>query len=146
MTRKIIRCKGFEASEAGLYNPPGQTGNELRVIDLNRIDDPAKGREIEVPGGINFKTLTLHKDIIGGDPKNPSDRKAYPGCILVNLPKMKVHTQALFTNVIKNLGIGLYPMQFSKGGDCCWEYSNPHHPIPGMKGGLPHEVWVPEMN
>jgi hypothetical protein len=138
--------QGFDASVAGTYAPPGQTGYELRVIDLNRIEDPAKGREIPVLNGVNFKTITLHKDIIGGDPADPEDRKAYPGCILINVPKLKVHNMALFTNVIKNLGIGLYPMQFSRGGDCCWEYSNPHQPIPGMKGGIPHEVWVPEMN
>jgi hypothetical protein len=138
--------KGFEASVAGSFIPPGKTVDELRVIDLNRIDDPAKGREIPVPDGVNFKTITLHKAIVGGDPANPEDRKAFPGCILVNVPKLKVHNMALFTNVIKNLGIGLYPMEFSKGGDCCWEYSNPHQPIPGMKGGIPHEVWVPEMN
>ncbi len=138
--------QGYESSVAGLYTPPGRVDHELRAFDLNRIDDPQKGREIEVPGGINFKTLTLHKAIIGGDPTEPQDRKNYPGCILVNIPKMKVHTQALFTNIIKNLGIGLYPMQFSKGGDCCWEYSNPQCPVPGMKGGVPHEVWVPEMD
>ena len=138
---------GYESSTAGSYTPPGYGDQELMTIDLNRIsDDDAKGREIPVPGGVNFNTITLHKAIIGGDPADPGDRKAYPGCILVNVPKLKVHTNALFTNIIKNLGIGLYPMQFSRGGDCCWEYANPHHPIPGMKGGIPHEVWVPEMN
>jgi hypothetical protein len=138
--------QGFEASVAGYYLPPGQTSNELRVIDLNKIDDPSKGREVPVPAGINYKTITLHKAIVGGDPANPEDRQAYPGCILINVPKLKVHNLALFTNVIKNLGIGLYPMQYSKGNDCSWEYSNPHHPISGMKGGIPHEVWIPEMN
>ncbi len=139
--------QGYESSAAGLYTPPGYMDHELMTIDLNRINDEAdKGREIPVPGGVNFQTLTLHKAIVGGDPGDPRDRKAYPGCILVNVPKLKVHTNALFTNIIKNLGIGLYPMQFSRGGDCCWEYANPHHPIPGMKGGIPHQVWVPEMN
>jgi len=138
--------RGFESSVEGSYSPPGMVDHELRVFDLNRIDDPRKGREIDVPNGINFKTITLHKAIVGGDPADPQDRQAYPGCILVNVPKLKVHTNSLITNIIKNLGIGLYPMQFSKGGDCCWEYANPHHPIPGMKGGVPHEVWVPEMN
>jgi hypothetical protein len=138
--------RGFEASEAGTYTPMGQTGYDLRVIDLNRIEVATKGREIPVPGGINFETITLHKDIIGGDPADKEDRKANPGCILINVPRLKVHNMALFTNVIKNLGIGLYPMQFSRGNDCCWEYSNPHKPIPGMKGGIPHEVWVPEMD
>jgi hypothetical protein len=138
--------QGFDSSEAGSYRPLGYVTDELTVVDLNRIDEPAKGREIPVPGGINFNTIVLHKAIVGGDLGNPEDRKAYPGCILINVPKLKVHDRALFTNVIKNLGIGLYPMQFSRGDECCWEYSNPHQPIPGMKGGIPHEVWVPEMN
>ena len=138
--------QGFDSSVTGSYRPLGYITDELTVVDLNRIDEPAKGREIPVPGGINFKTITLHKAIVGGDPGNPEDRKAYPGCILVNVPKLKVHDRALLTNVIKNLGIGLYPMQFSRGDECCWEYSNPHQPIPGMKGGIPHEVWVPEMD
>jgi hypothetical protein len=138
--------QGFESSEAGSYTPPGSVDNELRVFDLNRIDDPQKGREIEVPGGINFKTLTLHKAVIGGDPVDARDRENYPGCILVNVPKLKVHAQALFTSIIKNLGIGLYPMQFSRKGDCCWEYATPHQPIPGIKGGIPHDVWVADMN
>jgi len=139
--------QGYERSVAGSYTPPGNVDHELMVVDLNRIsDDAAKGREIPVPGGINFDTITLHKAIVGGDPADPDDRQAYPGCILVNVPKLKVHTNALFTNIIKNLGIGLYPMQFSKSGDCCWEYANPHQLIPGAKGGLPHDVWVMEMN
>ena len=138
--------QGYERSVAGSYAPPGLVNHELMIVDLNRIEDPSKGREIIVPGGINFKTITLHKAIIGGNPVDPEDRKAYPGCYLVNLPKLKVHTNALFTNIIKNLGIGLYPMQFSKSGDCCWEYANPHQIIPGAKGGLPHDVWVMEMN
>ncbi len=138
--------RGFEASVAGTYSPPGQVSNELRVIDLNRIESTAKGREIPVPGGINFDSITLHKDIIGGDPADKEDRQAYPGCILINVSKLKVHTNALFTNVIKNLGIGLYPMQFSRGNDCCWEYASPHQPVPGIKGGIPHDVWVAELD
>lgn len=139
--------QGYEASVSGSYLPPGLVQNELRVYDLNRIfDDPRKGREVEVPGAVNFNTITLHKAVIGGDPDNAEDRKAYPGCVLINVPKFKVHIQALFTNVIKNLGIGLYPMQFSKTGRCCWEYSNPHNSVPGMKGGIPHEVWVADMD
>ncbi|MBI4767678.1 MAG: DUF362 domain-containing protein [Deltaproteobacteria bacterium] len=138
--------RGHEASLAGTYTPPGQISNELRVIDLNRIETAAKGREVPVPGGINFDSITLHKDIIGGDPADKENRKAYPGCILINVSKLKVHTNALFTNVIKNLGIGLYPMQFSRGNDCCWEYASPHRSIPGIKGGIPHDVWVAEMD
>jgi hypothetical protein len=88
----------------------------------------------------------LHKAIVGGDPADPKDREHYPGCVLVNLPRLKVHAQALFTNVIKNLGIGLYPMQVTRSGGCAWEYATPQRKIPGMKGAIPHQVWVPEMD
>ena len=117
------------------------------VYDLNRIcDDVSKGRDISVPGGENFDSLILHKAIVGGDPADPKDREHYPGCVLVNLPRLKVHAQALFTNVIKNLGIGLYPMQVTRSGGCAWEYATPQRKIPGMKGAIPHQVWVPEMD
>ena len=139
--------RGYEESAAGTYIPPGLAADKLMVYDLNRIfDDPSKGREVPVKDGINYKSITLHKAIIGGDPGNPEDRKAYPGCILVNVPKFKVHAITLFTNVIKNLGIGLYPMQFSKSGGYTWDYSVPHSLIPGMKCGIPHQVWVPDMD
>jgi hypothetical protein len=139
--------RGFAESEAGIFIPPGQASGKLMVYDLNRIkDDPSKGREIEVPDGVNFKTVTLHKAIVGGDPNDSEDRKAYPGCVLVNVPRFKVHCFTLFTNVIKNLGIGLYPMQFAKQGGSRWEYAVPHTDVPGVKGGIPHEVWVPELD
>jgi hypothetical protein len=139
--------QGLEESMAGIYLPPGKVTDKLMVYDLNRIcDDPAKGRDIPVPGGENFDSLILHKVIIGGDPSDAADRSAYPGCILVNLPRLKVHAQALFTNIIKNLGIGLYPMEVSRSSNCAWEYATPHRKIPGMKGAIPHQVWVPEMD
>jgi Domain of unknown function (DUF362) len=139
--------QGFEESVAATYIPPGMASDRLMVYDLNRIfDDPNKGRAVEVPDGINFESITLHKAIVGGDPDDPEDRKVYPGCVLVNVPKLKVHSMTLLTNVIKNLGIGLYPMQSASGGGYKWDYSVPHHPTPGMKGGIPHQVWVPEMD
>ncbi|HXX33276.1 MAG TPA: DUF362 domain-containing protein [Thermodesulfobacteriota bacterium] len=138
---------GHEESVAGTYIPPGCVRDKLMVYDLNRIfDDPSKGREVLVPDGVNFQTITLHKAIVGGDPENSDDLKAYPGCILVNVPKLKVHSIALFTNVIKNLGIGLYPMQFAQGGRCQWNYSAPRNPIPGMKAAIPHQVWVSDVD
>jgi len=88
------------------------------------------------------KTITLHKAIVGGDKGDPEDLKANPGCVLVNVPKFKVHGITLFTNIIKNLGIGLYPMQFSGSGKCQWDYSLPYLEIPGIKGGIPHQVWI----
>ncbi|MBW2060282.1 MAG: DUF362 domain-containing protein [Deltaproteobacteria bacterium] len=139
--------KGFEESVAGTYIPPGHVIDKLMVYDLNRIsDDVTKGRDVEVSDGVNFKSIILHKVVVGGDPNDPEDMKAYPGCILINLPKLKVHIQALFTNVIKNLGIGLYPMQAARTDSCQWEYAQPYTPVPGMKAGLPHQVWVPEMD
>ncbi len=139
--------RGYEESVAGIYIPPGHVSDKLMVYDLNRIfDDPTKGRDIEVPDGVNFKSITLHKAVVGGNPEDPEDLDAYPGCILINVPKLKVHAITLFTNIIKNLGIGLYPMQSSKAGDHKWDYSVPHTLAPGMKGSIPHEVWVPEID
>ncbi|MBW2050608.1 MAG: DUF362 domain-containing protein [Deltaproteobacteria bacterium] len=139
--------QGYGESAAGTYIPPGYAAGKLMVYDLNRIcDDTSKGRDVEVSDGINFKSIILHKAVVGGNPDDPGDMKAYPGCILVNLPRIKVHTQALLTNVIKNLGIGLYPMQAARSDSCQWEYSQPYTPVPGMKGGIPHQIWVPEMD
>ncbi len=139
--------KGHDESVAGTYIPPGQAGDRLLAYDLNRIfDDMTKGRDIEVADGANFKSMTLHKAVVGGDPDDPEDMKAYPGCILVNVPKLKVHAVALLTNVIKNLGIGLYPMQAAKVGHFHWNYSAPHTAVPGMKSGIPHQVWDPDID
>lgn len=139
--------KGYEESVAGVYIPTGLVSDKLMVYDLNRIfDDKSKGREVEVVDGVNYKSITLHKAIVGGSRGDPEDIKTNPGCILINAPKFKVHAISLFTNIIKNLGIGLYPMQSSEAGGCKWDYSTPHRPVPGLKAGLPHEVWVPEIN
>ena len=139
--------QGYEESVAGTYIAPGEAPDRLMVYDLNRIfDDTRKGRTIEIPDGTNYKSITLHKAVVGGIPDDPEDRKAYPGCVLVNVPKLKVHSMTLFTNVIKNLGIGLYPMQYSSSGGTQWDYSVPHGPTPGVKARIPHQVWVAEMN
>jgi len=140
--------QGLEESMAGIYLPPGKVRDRLMVYDLNRIcDDMSKGRDIPVPAHENFESLILHKVIVGGDPSDPGDRALYPGCILINLPKLKIHAQALFTNVIKNLGIGLYPMEVSRSNDCNWEYATPPMTkVPGMKGAIPHQVWIPELD
>lgn len=139
---------GLEESMAGTYIPPGLANDKLMVYDLNRIcDDAVKGREIPTPMSECFETIILHKVIAGGDPADADDRRKYPGCILVNMPKMKIHAQALVTNVVKNLGIGLYPMEVSRSNDCNWEYATPPGVrCPGLKGFLPHQVWVPELD
>lgn len=134
---------GYEESVTGTYIPPGQVTDKLMVYDLNRIfDDPDKGLLCEVPDGANFDSIMLHKTVVGGDKNNAADMANYPGAILINLPKLKVHSHTLLTNVIKNLGIGLYPMQYASKGGCQWDYSVPPAPVPGMKGPIPHAVWV----
>ncbi|MBY8985038.1 MAG: DUF362 domain-containing protein [Candidatus Lokiarchaeota archaeon] len=96
---------------------------------------------------MNYNSITLHKVITGGNPSDPEDMKAYPGCVLINVPKFKVHAIALFTNIIKNLGIGLYPMQYSSEGDYKWDYAGPHNTtIVGMKSYIPHQVWVSDID
>lgn len=138
---------GLEESMAGEFIAPGESGKRLMFYDLNRLhDDPSKGREVPLPDGENFKSIILHKVIVGGDPDDRADMKRYPGCVLLNLPKLKVHSQALYTNAIKNLGIGLYPLQANQGGSSCWAYGTPDTDIPTIKSRIPHQVWVPELD
>lgn len=138
---------GYEESIAGKYLPPGKAGNRLMVYDLNRTHDAGgKYRIIPVPDGANFKEITLHKVIVGGDPSDPTDLKNYPGCVLINAPRLKIHAIDLITNAIKNLGIGLYPQEAAEDGigGTKWKYAYPYKPGPGMKTELPHQVWVPK--
>ena len=137
---------GYEESLSGTYIPPGLATDKLMVYDLNRItDDPSKGRDIDVPDGVHFRNITLHKVVVGGDPEVKDDRKAYPGCILINVPRLKVHNVTLITAAIKNLGIGLYPMECSCSEEG-YEYSLPRQGVPGIKGRIPHQTWIPEMD
>jgi hypothetical protein len=139
---------GYEESLAGRFVPPGEAKDKLMVYDLNRIyDDPNKGREIPVPEGANFTKITLHKVIIGGEPSDKSDRNIYPGCVLINVPRLKIHLIDLLTNAVKNLGIGLYPEESpSHDGHTDWKYAYPFTLFPGMKTEIPHAVWVPEQD
>ena len=136
--------KGYEDSVAGRYLPPGKAEDRLMVYDLNKLDDPSMGRTVSVPGGENYSEITLHKVIIGGDPQNADDINDYPGCVLINVPKLKIHAQDLITNAIKNLGIGLYPTQChsSTGYKNTWEYALPSSETPSFKGKLPHMPWT----
>jgi hypothetical protein len=60
--------KGYEDSVAGRFISPGRAGDRLMVYDLNKVqDDISKGRTVAVPDGANFKEITLHKAIIGGE-------------------------------------------------------------------------------
>jgi len=141
---------GYEESISGNYLPPGMATDKLMVYDLNRIaDDMSKGRDVPVPHGINFQTITLHKVIVGGDQNDTKDREDYPGCVLINVPKLKVHDTALLTNAIKNIGIGLYPMEVNISNEpekVRWKYAFPHKPFPGIKSGIPHSIWVAEVD
>lgn len=137
---------GYEESLSGVCLPPGRVRDRLLVYDLNRIaDNGADGREVPVAGGINFPAITLHKAIIGGDPDDPEDLGNWPGCVLVNVPKLKIHIFELFTGAIKNLGIGLYPMGLNTSrqpGKFRWKYALPNLKVPMFKMRLPHSRWV----
>lgn len=147
-THKDDPMNGYEESAAGEFIPPGKAGNRLMVYDLNRINTKSKGRTVPVPDCANFKEITLHKVIIGGDPGDAKDMADYPGCVLINVPKLKIHAQDLITNAIKNLGIGLYPQEAPAEdgpGNTHWKYAYPFHHIPGMKTEIPHMPWVAQM-
>ncbi len=141
--------KGYEDSVAGRFLPPGTAEDRLMVYDLNKLyDDTSKGRTIAVPEGANYKEITLHKAVIGGDPDNPDDVRAYPGCVLINVPKLKLHAQDMITNATKNLGIGLYPLQAPAGdggSSTRWKYTSPF-PVPVLKAELPHMPWVVKLD
>ena len=139
---------GYEESISGTYLAPGQASRQLMIYDLNRLFDvPSKWKDVVVPEGAIFKEITLHKVIVGGDPRDPQDFRDYPGCVLVNVPRLKIHTQALLTNAVKNLGIGLYPMEAASRENppsTRWKYSFPFAPSPTLKAEIPHTVWFSE--
>jgi hypothetical protein len=140
--------KGYEESISGQYVPPGKAKDRLMVYDLNQLADESRGRTLPVPEGDNFNEITLHKVVVGGDPSDPADVLDYPGCVLINVPKLKMHDQDLLTNATKNLGIGLYPMQvpYSDKGKRKWKYSYPYTDIPVLKCLLPHMPWMPAID
>ncbi len=142
--------KGYGESTEGIFIPPGRTEDRLMVYDLNKVqDDITKGRTIAVPGGSNFQEITVHKAVVGGDPQDENDLKDYPGCVLVNLPRLKMHPQDLITNAIDNLGIGLYPTLCADGTDKLdtgWKYAYPSGKNPSRKAKLPYSPWVIQMD
>ena len=139
---------GYEESLAGECLPPGRARDRLRLYDINKIaDDGSNGRDVPVSDGINFREITLHKIVVGGDPADRADRADWPGCVLVNVPKLKIHQLELITCAIKNLGVGLYPMEAREktaSGELRWKYATPHRPTPTLKTVLPHTIWVGE--
>jgi hypothetical protein len=136
---------GYEESVSGTYLPPGRAGDKLMIYDLNRVSDvKGKGRAVPVPDGVNFTDITLHKAVVGGDPDDPEDVSDYPGCVLINVPRLKMHSTDLMTNALKSLGLGLYPMEAAEDDDLedsRWKYSFPFDQIPGMKTEVPHLIW-----
>jgi hypothetical protein len=139
--------RGFAESLEGHSAPTGMVADKLLFYDLNSIaDDGCDSREIAIPDGINFKSVTIHKAVVGGDPDDPQDRKKWPGCVLVNLPKLKIHVSELLTCCVKNLGIGLFPItaKASNNGVCNWKYGLPRLKVPCLKMGVPHQRWEPE--
>jgi hypothetical protein len=147
-THKDDPLRGYEDSLAGRFIPPGRSMDRLMVYDLNKASLD-RARTVTVPEGANFHEITLHKVIVGGNPDDADDLKDYPGCVLINVPKLKIHAQDLITNAIKNLGIGLYPTQCASGKGkraTSWKYSCPPTPNPTLKGKLPHSPWVLEMD
>jgi len=141
---------GYEESISGKFIPPGRASRQLMIYDLNRLFDlPSKWKDVDVPDGANFKEITLHKVIVGADPGDADDARDYPGCVLVNVPRLKIHAQALLTNAIKNLGIGLYPMEAASRenpNSTRWKYSFPYKPAPALKSELPHSVWFAQVD
>ena len=141
---------GYEDSVNGVCLPPGEASGKLMAYDLNLIAaDGSNGRDVPVAHGINYKSVTIHKAVIGGDPDNPEDLKAWPGCVLINVPRLKIHNLDLLTCATKNIGIGLYPMVAKVDehqGETRWKYAGPDKPVPAVKSGIPHTVWVPEID
>ena len=141
---------GYEESVSGTYLPPGRASDKLMIYDLNRVSDvKGKGRTVPVPDGVNYQEITLHKAIVGGDPANTEDMADYPGCILINVPRLKMHSTDLLTNALKSLGLGLYPMEAAINDNVenpVWRYSYPNDNIPGMKSEVPHQTWRHKMD
>ena len=142
--------RGYEESVSGVYIPPGRAAPRMMVYDLNKLNDvKGKARTVLLSDGENYQEITLPKVVIGGDPHYPKDTVDYPGAVLINVPRLKLHGIDLLTNAIKNLGIGLYPMEIGDTEnihDTEWKYSYPYKQIPGMKTEIPHTVWVPEFD
>ncbi len=135
--------RGYEESVAGVTLPPGKAGDRLMLYDLNRPDDD-NSRDVPVEGGINNQVITVHKSVVGGDPADPQDRQDWPGCVLVNLPILKIHVLELLTCAVKNIGMGIYAMQANasrKPGEFRWKYSIPDVRVPFGKLKLPHARW-----
>lgn len=131
---------GYGDSVNGTYITPGEATRlgKLIMYELNDAEKFDRGRLVLVPdGGDNYpEGIIIHKALVG-DPSDPSN---YPGNVLVNCPILKVHSNGVITNAIKNLGIGGWPMRAGRDSDPDtpdWLYAYPHEEPPGVKGGVP---------
>ena len=137
---------GYQESLGGYNVPPGRVTDKLMLYDYNIVDEK-NGREVTVAGGVNFKTITMHKVIVGGDPADAQDRRDWPGCFLINVPKMKVHVSENFTCAVKNIGMGFYSINVNESqepGKYRWKYSAPNLEHPNFKLNVPHGRWLLE--
>jgi hypothetical protein len=131
---------GYADSVSGTYITPGEATRQGKLImyELNDAEKFDRGRLVLVPdGGDNYpEGIIIHKALVG----DPSDPRHYPGNVLVNCPVLKVHSNSVITNAIKNLGIGGWPMRAGRDADPDtpdWLYGYPHDNPPTIKGGVP---------
>jgi hypothetical protein len=136
--------QGYQESLDGVCLAPGQAAGKLLFYDLNRLDE-ANSREVAVPDGVNFQSLTLHKVLVGGHPGSRQDSLDWPGSVVVNLPILKIHVMELLTGAVKNLGMGVYGMQANssrEAGKYEWKYAIPAAKVPLYKLKVPHQRWI----
>ncbi|WP_455504652.1 DUF362 domain-containing protein, partial [Clostridium sp.] len=137
---------GYEESCKGIYLSPGEAINKMMIYDINQLQiDRSRGRTIDIPDGQNYSEIVLHKVIVGGNSSDLEDIKLYPGCVLINVPTMKLHAQDLITNALKNLGLGLYPLQCAvteNPSDTNWLYGSQNTKIPSYRSLVPHSPLI----
>ncbi len=136
--------EGYRESIDGACLAPGDAGDKLMFYNLNRVDG-YNSRDVPVTDGVNFKSITVHKAVVGGNPEDRQDMKDWPGCVLVNLPILKIHVLELLTFALKNAGMGIYAMEASDSqtpGACKWKYSIPDVKVPFGKLKVPHARWI----
>jgi len=142
---------GYIESLTGSYVPPGKA-NGLFLYNLNRVNEGnvanGRARLVDVPdhGYRDYEKLWIHKVLVGdGTPE-------YPGAIIINAAKLKIHPLGNVTLCLKNM-FGVTPQWAGADNDIStpdYLYSIPA-PYPGQaarehaglppcnKGGIPHD-------